>query len=366
MDDEYKGWLPAGTSQGDLDDGDFAWLSDAYKAGKEAKSSGRKLPYKIHGTVNVDGWKAAWSRAHQDGTDFSGGPSQAAVIAKLAKDKPKGVDTGKATSALQHKMCEAPDLKFFGDDSNPSGSVSGYLSTFGNIDRGKEMVIRGAFVKHLDAFVKNGFFALNHNWDVLPIGTITDAHEDDFGLHFSADFHSYPAAQEARTVAMERLARGKSVSTSIGYQVADSERTKEALLLKDLPLYEGSMVNVPMNPLPTIGMVKGYSDTSDDDSDPLARLPFADAPDAALATVEDVIARAKAIMDLRAKEGRVLSSANVSRMRDMSASLQDHATTLAAMCDQATPKSLPPAVEVARVELARFLREQSRILGVPI
>lgn len=271
-------------------------------------------------------------------------------------------------TALQRKMCEAPALKFFTDDTSPNGSVSGYLSTFGNIDRGGEIVMKGAFTGTVDQFVKNGFFALNHNWDVLPIGTITSAHEDDAGLHFSADFHSYPAAQEARTVAMERLARGKSVSTSIGYKPVDKERTKDALLLKSIDLYEGSMVNVPMNPLPTIGAVKGLSVAEMFDA--ALDLPdgstFADQLEAVRAAVEASLTRAKAIQEMRAKEGRVLSSANVSRMRDMAGSLQDHANTLAAMCDQATPKALPSAVDAARVELARFLREQSRMLGVAV
>jgi hypothetical protein len=87
-----KGWMPAGVTNANLDDGDFAWVSDAYKAGKESKTAGRKLPYKIHGKVNLAGWKAAWTRAHQSGTDFSGGPSQQQVIDKLLKDKPGGVE----------------------------------------------------------------------------------------------------------------------------------------------------------------------------------------------------------------------------------------------------------------------------------
>lgn len=93
-----KGWLPAGTSQGDLDDGDFAWLSDAYKAGKASKSEGRKLPYKIHGKVNEAGWRAAWAAVNgsHGGTDFGGGPDMAAVKAKLLADKPKDIQISKA------------------------------------------------------------------------------------------------------------------------------------------------------------------------------------------------------------------------------------------------------------------------------
>lgn len=274
----------------------------------------------------------------------------------------------KGTGPLLHKMCSAPDLKFFGSADN-AGTMEGYLSAFGNKDRGGEIVVPGAFKDGMDEFLKNGFIALNHNWDALPIATVADASEDAMGLRFKADFHSTPAAQEARTVAQERISRGKSVSTSIGYRVIKSEPTDSALLLHALELYEGSMVNVPMNQLPTIGSVKGFG--SDGLDDELWSLPdglkFTDQLEAVLAAVTSTLVRAKGIQDMRLKEGRVLSSANVSRMRDMSANLTEHANTLAAMCDQATPapKALP-AIDAARVELARFLREQSRQLGVAL
>jgi len=91
-----EGWLPKGISQNDLDDGDFAWLSNAYKSGKtDDKSKGRKLPYKVHGKVNRAGWKAAWRAAAHPGArhpSFAGGPSQQAVLKKLRAAKPKGIE----------------------------------------------------------------------------------------------------------------------------------------------------------------------------------------------------------------------------------------------------------------------------------
>lgn len=88
-----KSWLPTGTTQGDLDDGDFAWLSDAYKAGKQSATDGRKFPYKVHGKINEDGWKAAWAYiAKADPSDLAGGPGKSDVIKALLADKPKGVD----------------------------------------------------------------------------------------------------------------------------------------------------------------------------------------------------------------------------------------------------------------------------------
>lgn len=96
-----EGWLPEGTSQNDLNDGDFAWVSNKYrkvgKAEKEKmnKREHRKLPFKIHGKVNVDGWKAAWNAVAHGGAralkSYAGGPSKADVLKKLRNAKPKGI-----------------------------------------------------------------------------------------------------------------------------------------------------------------------------------------------------------------------------------------------------------------------------------
>ena len=104
-----KGWLPAGTTPADLDDGDFAWLSDAYEAGDESATEGRKLPYKIHGEVDPDGWQGAWTRVHQmSESDFSGGPSKQDVIDKLLTDKPEDVEV---SDDAKQAAAQPTDLK---------------------------------------------------------------------------------------------------------------------------------------------------------------------------------------------------------------------------------------------------------------
>lgn len=95
---EARWWRTQVKSERDLDDGDFAWVSDEWKSMSPAErekanfAKHHKLPYKIHGKVNEVGWRAAWTRAHQEGTDLSGGPSREEVIAKLKRDKPKGIE----------------------------------------------------------------------------------------------------------------------------------------------------------------------------------------------------------------------------------------------------------------------------------
>lgn len=109
----------------------------------------------------------------------------------------------------------------------------------------------------MPAFLKDGFGALNHEWGSLPIATISTAREDDRGLYVEGQFHSTPDAQAARTVVRERLERGKSVGMSIGYKVADDEFKDGARHLKEVDLYEVSLVSVPANPEAQLVDIKG-------------------------------------------------------------------------------------------------------------
>lgn len=80
-------------SESELDNGDFAWISNDGKV--------RKLPFKVHGKVYEDGWRAAWDAAHgsRGGMDFSGGPSKDQVLRKLLAAKPAGIEAAKSDDA---------------------------------------------------------------------------------------------------------------------------------------------------------------------------------------------------------------------------------------------------------------------------
>jgi HK97 family phage prohead protease len=158
---------------------------------------------------------------------------------------------------LQHKECLDGEFKIL--DDSPHGSFTGYASVFGNTDRQNEVVVKGAFASTLPAFLKDGFGALNHEWSTLPIATISEAREDERGLWVKGQFHSTPDAQAARTIVRERLERGKSVGMSIGYRVNDDEFKEAVRYLKDVDLFEVSLVSVPANPEAQLAAVK--SDT---------------------------------------------------------------------------------------------------------
>ncbi|HEX8221829.1 MAG TPA: HK97 family phage prohead protease [Chloroflexia bacterium] len=171
---------------------------------------------------------------------------------------------------LERKEFTVSKLELKGDDSGP-GSFGMYLATWGNWDRVRpipERPVKGAFAESLAAFVTDSMILWAHKDGNLPIATVRNAYEDDYGLWVEGDFHSTPEAQEVRTVMKERTERGKSVKASMGYitrkhdyvPMEDKNLIAEGITtgreLKKIDLYEGSIVNIPANPLAAVGGVK--------------------------------------------------------------------------------------------------------------
>lgn len=130
-----------------------------------------------------------------------------------------------------------------------AGGFEGYASLFGVRDAIGDVFKPGAFSRALKRFVGEGWIALNHDWQALPIGTIAEAHEDDKGLFVRGAYHSTPEAQAARRVAAERHERGKPMGLSVAFTLAEggAERTSWGRNLTSVDqLHEVSHVNMPM------------------------------------------------------------------------------------------------------------------------
>ncbi len=144
-------------------------------------------------------------------------------------------------------------------DEGP-GKLSALVSAKNNVDRVGDVIVDGAYA-NLSETVKNGFGAVGHNWDELPVATIDDAKEVPDGLLFDMTFHSHQAAQDARTVVKERMERGKGVSMSIGYETQksryDTREGKQVRVLESINVFEASIVTVPANPLALARSAKG-------------------------------------------------------------------------------------------------------------
>lgn len=262
---------------------------------------------------------------------------------------------------MERKICEVADLKILSDEGDGPGWFSGYASTFANFDRVNERPVRGAFAKHLPTFLRDGFIGSDHVWGFTKsIATIADAHEDDHGLLIArAEFHTTADAQAARTIAQERQARGKSVSLSIGYRVlADEYEEGGGRLLKEIELYEVSLVTVPANPLAIVTTTK---------DGPPAGLTFADQTDMVLAAIADYAHRVTGLIDLRSvKEGRRISAATAAKIRAVLEALDGLGPVrkeLEALLAEADPDAAKALLYPIYLD---FLKEEARRNGVPI
>jgi HK97 family phage prohead protease len=245
------------------------------------------------------------------------------------------------------------------------GSGAGYAATFGNKDLVGDIILKDAFADTLDDFVTNGVILARHgNEHQQPVASIKAARPDDHGVWIEWDFHSTPAAQAERTIAQERLERGKSVSLSIGYAInpGGAEYKDGVRYLKSVKLYDVSLVNIPANPLALVGAVKG-ADLDDG-------LPFNEHLEAVVDAVEEITKRAKARHEYRVKEGRVLSTANLDKIRRMHEAMTEMMPMLQDLMDAGAPKmpaedEAPKAASEADMERLRLrLRITAAGLGL--
>lgn len=159
-------------------------------------------------------------------------------------------------------------------DEYPSGAIEGYASVFGNEDLGADVVVKGAFKKTLKENLPTGrvkFVDAHelHNGTRSIIGLVKTAKEDDHGLFFTSKLSSVQAAQDIRT----KVKEGILDALSFGYSVVKSEPgPNDVRMLKELKLYEISVVPWGMNPKAAITGAKGVVSVSDLGTAPIDHL----------------------------------------------------------------------------------------------
>ena len=135
----------------------------------------------------------------------------------------------------------------FEEDGVKGVEIEWYASTKDK-DRGHDIVDPQAFKNALDLYMTNPIVLLQHNME-KPIGVVTEATIDDNGLYIKARI-----TQDVDWV-ISAIKNGVLRAFSIGYKIKDSEFLEEetsdgrdyANIIKDLSLFEISVVSVPMN-----------------------------------------------------------------------------------------------------------------------
>lgn len=140
------------------------------------------------------------------------------------------------------------------------GEFSGYGSVFDVKDDYGDMVIKGAFAKSLADWEKQGKLPKmlwQHKIDE-PIGAYAKMKEDEHGLYVEGQILVDAGATEKR--AYTHLKAGSVDGLSIGYTLApggyEYNKDLDAFLLKQINLWEVSIVTFPANTEATVDAVK--------------------------------------------------------------------------------------------------------------
>lgn len=140
------------------------------------------------------------------------------------------------------------------DDSGEM-SVTGYAAVYGNRDRVGDVIVAGAFTNSLKSGRK-----IKMLWQHDPnqvIGIWDDIIEDEKGLLVSGRFANTDKGKEVH----ELVKMGAIDSLSIGYRTKDFDYSNSGdRLLKEVDLWEVSVVSFPANELANITAVKSEFD----------------------------------------------------------------------------------------------------------
>ena len=143
--------------------------------------------------------------------------------------------------------------KSFGGETTVTGrTVCGYLASFGNKDSDKDIILKGAFAKSLNErgvqsnTARKVAFLYQHDMS-RPIGRFTTLTEDEKGLYFEAEIDNIPLGNDV----LEQYKSGTLNQHSIGFRyIMDKtqyDEKSEAFLIKEVDLFEGSVVTMGSN-----------------------------------------------------------------------------------------------------------------------
>lgn len=157
------------------------------------------------------------------------------------------------------------DIPFEIKSISDTGAFTGYGSVFGVKDSYSDIVIKGAFANSLNKWKEKGRLPAllwQHKMDE-PIGYYTKMVEDDNGLYLEGQLliDDDPLAKRAHAHMKAQSLSG----LSIGYILNDYDYDKEksAFILKDIDLWEVSVVTFPANDEARIDNVKSIFESGD-------------------------------------------------------------------------------------------------------
>lgn len=146
----------------------------------------------------------------------------------------------------------ALDLKEVAEE----GIFEGRLSAYGNVDATGDVVERGAFSRTIKANKGRVPMLWQHNAKEPPVGVL-HLSDGDAGLDVKGEINlEEPLGQRAYSALKFLKARGLKMGLSIGFLSISDEVKSGIRHLKEIKLFEGSLVTFPANSLCYVGDVK--------------------------------------------------------------------------------------------------------------
>lgn len=224
------------------------------------------------------------------------------------------------------------------------GNFRARFSVFNEIDLDGDVTLPGAFTSGAPVRIAQW----GHNWGALPVGKgVIGADETKawadagFFLDTTHGSDTYKTVKEL----------GDLQEWSYGFDVIEADfgqfQGKEVRFLKKLNVFEVSPV-----------MRGAGTDTGTE----FIKGTFEQDAEHALAAVTRFTDRAKALVAMRAKEGRVLSNANRDRLKAHMETLRSMATELEQLLTDTEPKESPDL----RREYLRLMATEARLNGVAV
>lgn len=165
---------------------------------------------------------------------------------------------------MKKMMSKTANFPFEIKKISEDGSFSGYASVFGNEDLWGDIVVAGAFTKSIAQ--KKPAMLWQHNSDE-PIGVWTVIKEDEKGLYVEGQLliNGVAKAKEAHELLSARAISGMSIGyIPVVWEWQKKEDSRdEVRLLKEVDLWEISLVTFPANTEARVGDVKDLNTLRD-------------------------------------------------------------------------------------------------------
>jgi len=163
---------------------------------------------------------------------------------------------------MQQKIKETKsfsfEIKAMSEEDN-NFVFEGYASTFGNVDLGEDVIAAGAFAKTLIE-TPNVPILWQHEMDE-PIGISITLREDAKGLFVQAKLPKDDTQVSGKVIPQMRI--GSVREMSIGYFAINCEYQDEIRIIKEIELFEISLVTKAMNPKALVTGFKSLESLSD-------------------------------------------------------------------------------------------------------